>query len=414
MFEYDLDDPATLVSPAVVADPRAFYDILRAQAPVWKVPGQDTFLVADPGLVREVVGRARDFSSNLVSLVHQGDDGGLALFDMAPLGDPSNVLATADPPDHARHRKLLQAHLSPAAVAKMEPLLRATLKRLLAPLIAGGGGDAVAAVCDPFPALVICQLIGLPVGDIATIVPLVAATAAMLDGVTDRAGMNAAAMAALELVEYGSAKLNETLAHDNPPLDDNRPVGVVLGVLAAAVTDNTITFDEATGILLQLLNAGTETTTSLIARAMYSLAVDPETQTALRDRPESIPEFLENVLRTQGPFQFHYRFTATETVIAATIIPAGSRVLLLWSAADRPDPADPPPAHTRGDTQSHFAFGRGAHFCIGAHLARLEARLALEELLDATNRFELDPQRAATERPTIFLRRHATLPVLAY
>src|SRR5580700_4837952 len=106
MSEYNLDDAATLVSPAVIADPRPFYDVLRAQAPVWKVPGQDTFLVADPGLVRDVVGRTRDFSSNLVSLVHRGDHEGLALFDMVPLGDASNVLATADPPHHARHRKL--------------------------------------------------------------------------------------------------------------------------------------------------------------------------------------------------------------------------------------------------------------------------------------------------------------------
>jgi cytochrome P450 len=408
---YDLDDPATIISPAVVADPAAFYDLLRAEAPVWKLPGQDTFLVADPALVRDVVGRTRDFSSNLVSLVHRGDDGRPALFDMMPLGDASNVLATADPPQHARHRKLLQPHLSPAAVANMEPILRATVRGLLAPLVAADGGDAVAALCDPFPAMVICQLLGLPEDDVATIVPLVAATAAMLDGVTDRAGMDAASMAAVELVDYGTSRLQEALTN-SPIADNSRPVGLVAGVLAPAITDHTISFDDAVGIMLQLLNAGTETTTSLIARAIHTMAVEPETQTDLRDQPDGIPEFLENVLRTQGPFQFHYRFTPAETVLGATTIPAHSRVLLLWSAADRPHPTSSPPASGSGDAQNHFAFGRRAHFCIGAHLARLEARLALEELLDATTRIELNPHQQATERPTIFLRRHTTLPIL--
>jgi cytochrome P450 len=406
--EYDLDDPALLLSPSIVADPRPFYDLLRAQAPVWKVPGQDTFLVTDPGLVREVVGRTGDFSSNLVSLVHRGDDGGLALFDMAPLGDASHALATADPPDHTRHRRLLQPLLSPAAVEEREPFLRETVRGLLAPLLVGGGGDAVAAVCDPFPATVICRLIGLPQEDAATIVRLVAAIAAMLDGVTDRAGMEAATLAALELVTYGESQLNAA------ERNDRRSDVSVLGVLVRATNDHIVSSDEAIGILLQLINAGTETTTSLIARTIHTLAIDPGKQTALRHQPADVPQFLEQVLRTQGPFQFHYRFTPAEAVLGSTTIPARSRVLVMWAAADRPGPTEDQPAGAGEDPQNHFAFGRGAHFCIGAHLARLEARIAVEELLAATTRITLDPHHSATERCSIFLRRHTALPILIH
>ena len=120
----DLDDPTLLLRDDVVADPRPLYDVLRRRAPVWRLPDQDSYLVSDPALVREAVGRTSEFSSNLVSLLHRGAAGGLVAFPMLPLGDPMHVLATADPPTHTRHRKLLQPHFSASAVARLEPTLR--------------------------------------------------------------------------------------------------------------------------------------------------------------------------------------------------------------------------------------------------------------------------------------------------
>ena len=117
----DLSDPHVLLREDVLDDPIELYDRLREDAPVWQIPGQDTFMVSEPKLIRDAVNRPEDFSSNLVSLLHDGGDGCPVALDMAPPGDPIHVLATADPPVHTVHRKLLQQHLSPAAVAASSP-----------------------------------------------------------------------------------------------------------------------------------------------------------------------------------------------------------------------------------------------------------------------------------------------------
>src|SRR5262245_26295444 len=126
-MDFPLDDPSLLLRDDVVADPRPLYDVLRRRAPVWRLPGQHSYLVSDPALIREAVGRTAEFSPNLVSLLHRDAGGGLVAFPMGALGDSIHVLATADPPIHTRHRKLLQPHLSATAVARLEPTLRAVV-----------------------------------------------------------------------------------------------------------------------------------------------------------------------------------------------------------------------------------------------------------------------------------------------
>jgi cytochrome P450 len=184
--------------------------------------------------------------------------------------------------------------------------------------------------------------------------------------------------------------------------------------LVDAIDLQVITSDEALGLLLQLFTAGTETTSSLIANATETLAGKADLQERLRRHPEQIPQALEDILRNDGPFQFHYRWTTTDTNLGDTPIPANSRVLLMWAAADRPSPREPTSAHEDLDGAGpgpHFAFGRGLHFCIGAPLARLESRIAIEGVLAQTSELSLDPDHPPVRRPSILLRRHASLPV---
>lgn len=405
----DLDDPTLLFREDVLDDPRPFYDQLRREAPVWQIPGRDTFVVVDPDLIRDLVGRPAEFSSNLVSLLHTDAQGCPASAELAPLGDPTHVLATADPPAHTEQRRLLQPHLSPRAVAELEPELRSLVDRQLAPVLAEGRGDLVAHLANPLPAMAICRLLGVPTSDAEALVPSAIATGALLDGVTDPAGMEQAGLAALELTTFARARLEE--AAEAPP--DSR-AGLV-SVLVDAIEAGRITADQAQFILVQLFSAGTETTSSLIATAIESLARDPDHQDELRSRPDRIPDAIEGFLEADGPFQFHYRFTTTETTLTGTPVPAGSRVLLMWAGANRPDPTATEPDGTSGegtDRAPHLAFGRGLHFCIGAPLARSEARLALERLLAQTSHVGLDPERPPTRQRSIFLRRHLSLPVI--
>lgn len=398
---FDLDDPGLLFRADVLDDPRPLYEHLRRAAPIWELPGRRTFLVSDPALVRDVVGRTDEFSSNLVSLVHRGPDGAATAFPLFPLGDPSHVLAVADPPAHTRHRRLLQTHLSPAAVAELEPDIRTIVDERLTPLVTTGRGDAVAALADVVPAAALCRLLGLPPSDADVLVPLVVGVGGLLDGVADEAGMAAAMQAAAELGGYAETRLAEQ--RERGPSGRSPLFDAIVGGLDRGEIDE----GEALGILLQLFSAGTETTQSLIATTIHLLAEDPERQAALRTEPSLIPEALEDVLREDGPFQFHYRWTTTDAPLDDVVIPAESRVLLMWSAANR--------ERGTGDTERrppHFAFGRGIHFCIGAAFARLEARVVIEQLLRATETFTLDPDDPPSRRPSIMLRRHARLPLL--
>lgn len=407
-MDLDLSDPGILLRDDVLADPRRFHDTLRRDAPVWQIPGQDSFLVSDPMLIREAVGRPEDFSSNLVSLLHDDGHGCPVAFRMAPYGDPIHVLSNADPPLHTRHRRLLQSHLSPAAVGALEPAITDIVLEHLTGLLVPEPVDVVATFSDPVPARTICELIGLPPSDSPFIVRSVGDTGALLDGVTDLDGMARAAHAALELTGYVQDRLAGAL--QRPAAERSG----LLGVLAEGVESGDVTADEVRDMLVVLVSAGSETTASLIATAVETLALDAELQQRLRREPARIPAAIEDLLRTDGPFQFHYRWAPADTSLGDTRIPVGSRVLLMWAAANRPSPTEAVPTSEGTDGRGpapHFAFGRGLHFCIGAPVARLETRIALEQLLARTASIVLDPRDAPTRRPSIFIRRHATLPV---
>jgi len=405
----DLGDPRLLLREDVLDDPRPFYDALRSEAPVWRIPGQDTFLVSGPSLIREAVRRPDDFSSNLVSLLYDDGTGCPAAYAMAPFGDPIHVLSTADPPLHTRHRKLLQTHLSPATVASLEPAVTRIVGEHLDPILNSGRVDFVAAFGDPVPARTICEVVGLPPDDAPQIVTSVSGVGALLDGVTHAGGMGPAAHAAMDIMVYVQHQLEAALGRSAEERSG------LLAVFAEGIESGVVDADEARDMLLVLVSAGSETTASLLATAVETLARDPDLQEHLRGEPARIPGAIEDILRTNGPFQFHYRATPRDTTLGGTSIPANSRVLLMWAAANRPssDGTDdvPDSSEDRGPAP-HFAFGKGLHFCIGAPVARLEARIALEQLLARTASITLDPDRPPTRRPSIFIRRHASLPTV--
>ena len=412
---FDLHDRTLIFRADVLDDPTPLYAQLRAHAPVWEIPGSATFLVTSAELLIEAVGRTDDFSSNLTSLIYRGGDGGPAVFDMGPLGDATHVLATADPPVHTAHRRLLQQHLAPKSVARLERDIASITDELLDPVVARGGGDFIGEFADLLPMRVISRAIGLPAADTPRLVQLVLDVDQILAGVSDTEAMGRAAESAMEQATYLAEHLTRVIAKAG---DDRRasdaPADDMLELLASAVQDQSVTFAEAVGILVQMLGAGSETTTSLLGSAVRVLSIDTELQDQLRARPEGIATFLEEVLRVDGPFRFHYRSVPHDTYLGGVAIPSGARVLLMWGAANLDDRAYPEPARINLDRpipKSHLAFGRGLHFCIGAPLARLETRIALERLLARTRAVTLDPARPPRLHPDIFLRRLSQLGI---
>jgi cytochrome P450 len=188
----------------------------------------------------------------------------------------------------------------------------------------------------------------------------------------------------------------------------------LLGAVARGVQDETFSDVEAIIILHTLLSAGGESTTSLLGNAVRILAEQQELQQHLREHPEQIPTFVEEALRLEPPFRYHMRSVPNDTTLGGVDMPAGATVLLLWGAAnrddtefERPDEVDlqrPTPRH-------HVAFGRGIHHCVGAPLARIEARNVLTVLLARTTSITLDPEQAPQWVDSLMVRRHEQLPV---
>jgi cytochrome P450 len=397
-----------LLDPTFFADPHASFAHLREHAPVYRVPGTGVHLVSSWALVEEALERVDDFSNRLSGLLIRGPAGEPVEFEMAGTGTAIDVIATADDPEHALHRRIVQPLLSAGRVAELEPAIRALALGLMQPLLAAGGGDWVEAVAHPLPTLVVARVIGLPESDLARLLRWTLHGGEMLAGSGDRARMAELGLEAAEHARYLGEHLSRALA--DPAHGAARDL---LGALADAVRSGSIGVDTAVGILVTLVGAGGETTTTLTGSAVRILAERPDLQSCLRANPVRIPAFVEEALRVESPFNGHYRVVRRPCELGGVKLEPGERLLLLWSAANRDpeafDDADRIDLERRSP-RAHLAFGRGVHFCVGAPLARLEARVVLEELLARTRSFGLARRGRRPEYvPSMFMHRLAHL-----
>lgn len=190
---------------------------------------------------------------------------------------------------------------------------------------------------------------------------------------------------------------------------------MLLGTIARGVADGAMTHQEGVIILHTLLSAGGESTTSLLGNAVRILAEHPDLQQQLRDDPTLVPAFVEEAVRLESPFRYLLRSVPADTTLGGVDIPADATLLLFWSAANRdPDEFDHPDdiVLDREVPRHHVAFGRGIHHCVGAPLARLEARVVLTRLLAETASITLDPDHRPRRVQSLLVRRHETLPVV--
>ncbi len=396
-------DDIDILDRELLAEPYAFYSRLREEAPVWRAPGVDLFLVSSWGAVTEATGRVDQLSNNLTTLVVRGPDGRPSLFDTSVLGPGTTTLATSDPPAHAVHRKAVFPELVADRMALLEPAVRAAVEQRLAALRGQNSVEWASAVANPVPIIAMARAIGFPPEDHPLLLPWSFDGTDLLAGTMTLEEMGPLFAAADAGRSYLVGRLDQALAS---PGDD------VIGAIARAVTSGVLTRDEAIGTLIILLGAAGESTASLLGNAVRILAEDTGLQAGLRADRSLVPAFVEEAIRLESPFRGHYRQARRDTELAGVTIPAGATVYLLWAAAnrdpsefDRPDQVmlgrDPP--------RHHVGFGRGIHFCVGAPLARLEANVALGMLLDATSSFRLDRSRPPAWAHSVFVRRHEHL-----
>lgn len=292
-----------------------------------------------------------------------------------------------DPPRHGQLRGLVSRAFTPRRVAELEPRIREIARHHLGRALAGGGRtaefDLIADLAGRLPMDVISELLGVPPADRDELRRLADLVLHREEGLADVPP--AGAEAALALVGYYAGLVAERRARPGHDL--------VSALLAAEVAGERLADDDIIGFVFLMVVAGNETTTKLLGHAWYWAWRHPDERAKPLADPGRIPDWVEETLRYDTSSQFLARTATCDIALHGGVIPAGDRVLLLLGSANR-DPrafADPDRYDLDRPQDLQLAsFGVGRHFCLGASLARLEARVTLEELVARVDGWEVD------------------------
>jgi cytochrome P450 len=300
----------------------------------------------------------------------------------------NNWIVFQDPPNHTRLRRLISKSFTPRTVAALEPEIEVLVNDLLNEAQKGDSFDLVSQFSFHLPAAVICLLLGIPLemkGDLKRWADGVAGFSANAR-VTSEQAAHANAMA-IEAKEYLFSLFAE--------IRKNPGENLLSKLLLVEDEANRLTDDELVGMSIQLFFAGFETTEGLIGNMVLALSRNPQEAAKLRSNPDLIENTVEEALRYDSSILKQSRVASVDTSIGGEAIKKGDYLHFMIAAANRdPDRFSNPDAFEIARTdQGHLSFGHGIHFCIGAPLARLEAKIALKQLLQRLSTFEiLTPQ----------------------
>ncbi len=384
----------------LVEDPYAYFDDLRAAGPVLPLPHLGVVAVSgyDEALA---VYRDTDTFSSCNSVV-----GPFATFPVPLEGDDiTDIVAehrhqlpmhehmvTMDPPDHTRERALVMRLLTPKRLQENEAFMLGLAERQLDEFAADGSCEFISAYAQPFAMLVVADVLGVPEEDHQRF-----REGFGLSGTVGEVGAG-------EEGSPGENPLSWLDAWFAEYIEDRRrnPRNDVLTRLAQSTYPDGSTPDVASVVRTAtfLFAAGQETTARLLATALRQLAEKPELQDELRDHPDRIPNFLDEMLRLESPVKADFRLAKRTTTVGGVEIAAGTPVMLLNGAANRDPRRFGCPAEfqiDRDNAGSHIAFGRGVHSCPGGALARVEGRVSLERILARMRNIRLSEEHHGPE-----------------
>ena len=356
-------------------DPYPLYRRLRTEAPLYH----------NPELGFWALSRHADVTAGFRDTVRLSSANGVSLDPAAwgPHAHKTMSFLALDDPRHLRLRQLVFKGFTPRRVAAMDDRIRELTVQHLEPALAAGSFDWIEQIAGTLPMDVISELMGVPEPDRAEIRRLADLVVHREDGVLDIPV--AAIDATLELVGYYA----EMIAQRRRA----RTEDLTSALLDAEAEGDRLTDDEILGVMFLMVIAGNETTTKLLGNALYWGSVHPEQYAKVAAHPELVPDWVEETLRYDASSQILARTAAVDLDFHGGTVPAGAKVLLLVGAANRDETvfADPDLYDIeRPDKGGLLSFGRGVHFCLGAHLARLEASIALREFADRVRTYEVD------------------------
>ena len=366
--------------PVVDAEPHPTWRRLRDEAPVYRNDRYEFYALSRFADVEAAHRDPATFSAShgtvLEIMSDQPFEGGMMIF--------------MDPPEHTMLRALVSRAFTPRRVTALEERIRALCAELLDPHVGTGGFDYVQDFGAALPAMVIATLLGIPAEDQARAHHLIDTTFHIEEGV----GMinDVSLTARIELHEYLTAQL---AARVDEPRDDMLSDLVRAEVKTGDGGTRRLTLEESAGFAGLLISAGTETVARLLGWAAVVLDEHPDQRAELVADPGLVPAAVEELLRYEAPSPVQGRWTTRPVELHGVTIPQDSKVLLITGSAGRDErryaDADRFDVHR---TDQHVSFGHGIHFCLGAALARLEGRIALEETFRRFPTWRVDRDRA--------------------
>jgi len=334
--------------------PFEWYRTMRENEPVHRDPRMGAWSVFRYEDVQRVLSDSSTFSSRFMG-------GGDATAN--PLG--ASLIGT-DPPRHRLLRSLVTQAFTTRKIAQLEPRIREITAELLDGVASTGRMDLVGDLSYPLPVIVIAELLGIPSADRDRF-------KRWSDAVVTGGGYGGTQR---EMAEYFLRMIE--LKRREPGED------LISGLLAAEVEGESLSLTDLLGFCILLLVAGNETTTNLLGNAILCFDDRPEVYEELRGTPDLLPNAIEEVLRYRSPVQSMFRTVVNDTEIGGKTLRAGESAIAWIGSANRDDAqfADADRFDIRRSPNRHIAFGQGIHYCLGAPLARLEARVALGMLIE--------------------------------
>jgi len=370
----DIFDPDTYVDGP---PHEAFVELRRTDPVHWQEMdgGHGCWAVLKHADVSHVAKHPNVFSASL---------GGVVVEDLEPeqLSMMRMMLLAMDPPGHARYRRPLVPHFGRQAIASLEDRVRSICREVLAAVGDEGEFEFVHDVCAKVPSQVVGELFGIPREDWSRIQRWAEMSTSTQDD--EISGGEDASSGSVQMAMYAIEFAGERRGAE--PVDDLTSL-----ILGTTFDDGPMTDVDFGSFFVQLVTAGNDTTKTMLSSGLHALLTHPDQRADVRADPSLIPGAVEEILRWANPLHYFRRTAAADTELSGSKIEAGQKVAMLYTSANRDEDVfdDPQRFDIRRQPNPHLSFGIAEHFCLGAHLARLEGRVFFEELLATFPTIEL-------------------------
>ncbi len=376
-------------------NPFPFYRTMRETSPVYFDPLRQSWNVFRYDDVQQVLSDYKAFSSQM----RRGD------IENTDQPFAASIIST-DPPRHRQLRNLVTQAFTPRAVDALAPRISQLVNDYLDRVTLRGRMDVIHDLGYPLPVTVIAEMLGVPSADREQFKK-------WSDAVVSTAGSDAGEdyesfAGNGPVMEMSSYFLNMIQQRTEQPGDD-----LISGLLAANIDGEHLTMIELLGFCVLLLVAGNETTTNLVGNALLTFTQHPEAWADLRAHRELVPQAIEEALRYRSPVQSMYRVATHEANLSGGTIPQGGWVVA-WIGSANHDEAqfqDPERFDIRRTPNKHVAFGHGIHYCIGAPLARLEAKIVFSTMLERFSTVALEPDAPLERVPSTIVYGLKSVPI---